>query len=299
MMALVIVLGVVVGVGLTLLISPLLPHQLSVKSAMANLKTTDSQKLQQRTRKLSSEELIGSWVMEHLPETKYLTKFFTVDVQNLNILAIPELSYWYRRFNCAVIGAAVPLAIAIAFALSGDSISVPLLTIFIGAGAGWMLYNSYIESRAKNAREEFSRAIATYLEGVAMRRSQGANTSTAAASAAEVSDTWVFTRIKNRMTIAHHQGKQPWDALYDLGQELQVKELSDLAAILKQAGENDTQIYESLRNHAELINGRILNDQHERANAATERLNLFFPLVALVAIGMLLFPVLTSLGAKM
>lgn len=158
---------------------------------------------------------------------------------------------------------------------------------------------SYIESRAKNAREEFSRAIATYLEGVAMRRSQGANTSTAAASAAEVSDTWVFTRIKNRMTIAHHQGKQPWDALYDLGQELQVKELSDLAAILKQAGENDTQIYESLRNHAELINGRILNDQHERANAATERLNLFFPLVALVAIGMLLFPVLASLGTKM
>lgn len=141
MMALVIVLGVVVGVGLTLLISPLLPHQLSVKSAMANLKTTDSQKLQQRTRKLSSEELIGSWVMEHLPETKYLTKFFTVDVQNLNILAIPELSYWYRRFNCAVGGAAAPLAIAIAFALSGDSISVPLLTIFIGAGAGWMLYN--------------------------------------------------------------------------------------------------------------------------------------------------------------
>ena len=296
MMALVIGLGVVVGVGLTLLISPLLPHQLSVKSAMANLKTTDSQ---QRTRKLSSEELIGSWVMEHLPETKYLTKFFTVDVQNLNILAIPELSYWYRRFNCAVVGAAAPLAIAIAFALSGDSISVPLLTIFIGAGAGWMLYNSYIESRAKNAREEFSRAIATYLEGVAMRRSQGANTSTAAASAAEVSDTWVFTRIKNRMTIAHHQGKQPWDALYDLGQELQVKELSDLAAILKQAGENDTQIYESLRNHAELINGRILNDQHERANAATERLNLFFPLVALVAIGMLLFPVLASLGTKM
>lgn len=95
--------------------------------------------------------------------------------------------------------------------------------------------------------------------------------------------------------ISHHQGRQPWDALNDLGKELQVKELSDLALILKQAGENDTQVYEALRSHAELINGRILTDQHEKANAATERLSLFFPLVALVALAMLLYPIVMSL----
>ena len=294
MMPLIIISGIIAGVGLTLLISPLLPHQLSVKSALTNL-NADAQTIQKRTQKLSSEERIGGWVMEHLPETKYLTKLFTVDAQNLSILAIPEISFWYQRFNWALIGALVPVGLVVLSAMSGQSISLPLLMIFVGALVGWMLYSSNIDSRAKNAREEFSRAIATYLEGVAMRRAQGANTSTAAASAAEVSNTWVFTRIKNRITIAHHQGKQPWDALADLGRELQVKELSDLASILKQAGENDTQIYESLRNHAELITGRILNDQHEKANAATERLSMFFPLVALVALVMLLFPILMSL----
>ncbi|WP_049346398.1 hypothetical protein [Rothia mucilaginosa] len=294
MMPLIIISGIIAGVGLTLLISPLLPHQMSVKSAMTNL-NADAQTIQKHTQKLSSEERIGGWVMEHLPETKYLTKLFTVDTQNLNILAISEISFWYQRFNWALIGALVPVGLVMLSAMSGQSISLPLLMIFIGALGGWMLYSSNIESRAKNAREEFSRAIATYLEGVAMRRAQGANTSTAAASAAEVSNTWVFTRIKNRITIAHHQGKQPWDALADLGRELQVKEFSDLAAILKQAGENDTQIYESLRNHSELITGRILNDQHEKANAATERLSMFFPLVALVAIAMLMFPILMSL----
>ncbi|OFQ37942.1 hypothetical protein HMPREF2942_00115 [Rothia sp. HMSC071C12] len=294
MMPLIIISGVIAGVGLTLLLSPLLPRQMSVKSAMTNL-SADAKTLQKRTQKLSSEERIGSWVMEHLPETKYFAKLFTVDTQNLNILAISEISYWYQRFNWALIGALIPVGMVMLSAMSGQSISLPLMMIFIGALCGWMLYNSSIDSHAKNAREEFSRAIATYLEGVAMRRAQGANTSTAAASAAEVSNTWVFTRIKNRMTIAHHQGKQPWDALYDLGKELQVKELSELASILKQAGENDTQIYEALRNHAELINGRILNDQHEKANAATERLSLFFPLVALVAIVMLLFPIIMSL----
>ena len=239
MMPLIIISGIIAGVGLTLLISPLLPHQMSVKSAMTNL-NADAQTIQKHTQKLSSEERIGGWVMEHLPETKYLTKLFTVDTQNLNILAISEISFWYQRFNWALIGALVPVGLVMLSAMSGQSISLPLLMIFIGALGGWMLYSSNIESRAKNAREEFSRAIATYLEGVAMRRAQG-------------------------------------------------------AAILKQAGENDTQIYESLRNHSELITGRILNDQHEKANAATERLSMFFPLVALVAIAMLMFPILMSL----
>ena len=187
MMPLIIISGVIAGLGLTLLLSPLLPRQLSVKSAMTNL-SADSKTLQKRTQKLSSEERIGSWVMEHLPETKYFAKLFTVDTQNLNILAISEISYWYQRFNWALIGALVPVGLVMLSAMSGQSISLPLLMIFIGALCGWMLYNSNIDSRAKNAREEFSRAIATYLEGVAMRRAQGANTSTAAASAAEVSN---------------------------------------------------------------------------------------------------------------
>lgn len=296
MMALILFSGVVAGLGLTLLVSPFLPHQVNVKTAMANL-SVDPQKVQQRAQKLSREEKIGSWVMAHLPESKVLGKLFSVDPQNLNILAIPEISYWYRRCVWGAAGSLVPLFFVVVGALGGQSISVPFMMIFVGAVCGWLLYGAQVDARARTAREEFSRAVATYLEGVAMRRGQGANTSTAAASAADAADTWVFARIRNRIMISHHQGRQPWDALNDLGKELQVKELSDLALILKQSGENDTQIYEALRSHAELINGRILTDQHEKANAATERLSLFFPLVALVALAMLLYPIVMSLSS--
>lgn len=297
MMALILFSGVVTGLGLTLLVSPFLPHQVNVKTAMANL-SVDPQKVQQRAQKLSREEKIGSWVMAHLPESKVLGKLFSVDPQNLNILAIPEISYWYQRCVWGAAGSLVPLFFVVVGALGGQSISVPFMMIFVGAVCGWLLYGSRVDARARTAREEFSRAVATYLEGLAMRRGQGANTSTAAASAADAADTWVFARIRNRIMISHHQGRQPWDALNDLGKELQVKELSDLALILKQAGENDTQIYEALRSHAELINGRILTDQHEKANAATERLSLFFPLVALVALAMLLYPIVMSLSSR-
>ena len=57
MMALILFSGVVAGLGLTLLVSPFLPHQVNVKTAMANL-SVDPQKVQQRAQKLSREEKI-------------------------------------------------------------------------------------------------------------------------------------------------------------------------------------------------------------------------------------------------
>src|SRR5674476_1662333 len=55
--------------------------------------------------------------------------------------------------------------------------------------------------------------------------------SAALASAAEIGDSWVFSRIREELARARYNGQPPWDALNELSDTLGLPELADVAHI--------------------------------------------------------------------
>jgi len=89
-----------------------------------------------------------------------------------------------------------------------------------------------------------------------------------------------FLRIRRALDRARHAGRSPWEALGQLGAELGVNELEELAASLRLAGTEGARIRASLSAKSASLRRRQLADAQGRANATTER--LFLPAIVLM-----------------
>ncbi|MFX8620604.1 hypothetical protein ABTM24_20645, partial [Acinetobacter baumannii] len=64
----------------------------------------------------------------------------------------------------------------------------------------WFSVDQDIRSKANDARAEFTRAVAVYLELVAAERKRGATAARALETSADVGRSWVFVRIRQELT---------------------------------------------------------------------------------------------------
>ncbi len=127
---------------------------------------------------------------------------------------------------------AVLWAFGWALPLSIPTLAGPLL----GAGLS-VIPNLEVTRSAAVARSEFTRAVGAYTDLVALERQAGAGTAQALEAAATVGDSWVFVRIREELARARWSGRAPWDALSDLGTQIQVAGLGDLGDIMRLSGE--------------------------------------------------------------
>jgi Flp pilus assembly protein TadB len=190
-------------------------------------------------------------------------------------------SFLGRRAGYLLLGLAFPSLFTLMMAALG--IALPLL-IPTAAGAGMAVGLSFIpvvevRHRAAAAREEFSRAVASYMDLVALDKRAGAGTSSALLSAAGVADSWAFARIRAQILQAELAGTSPWDALTTLGEDLGVPALVDLGDIMRLSGVEGVGVYGALRGRAAAARDQLLASDQARANAASEALAM--PVAAL------------------
>lgn len=96
-------------------------------------------------------------------------------------------------------------------------------------------------------------------------------------SAAEVGDSWVFTRLSEELTRSRWSGLPPWDALHTLAEELGLPELDDFADIMRLSGEEGASVYANLRARSAAMRTAMLNDEIAEANAVGERMTIPAP----------------------
>ena len=87
-------------------------------------------------------------------------------------------------------------------------------------------------------------------------------------SAVSLSNGWGMVRIRETLQNARLQGITPWAALGELGEEMAVEELRDLAAALALVAEDGAKVRESLAARAVSMRQRELADAEGRAAAA-------------------------------
>lgn len=289
--------GLMVGGGLAGMVWYLAPARPDLAAAFARLAPTPSVRRPEQTDTSRPElsDRLGLWAMRHLPSRLWAS----TPEQDLALLGrTVHRLYGEKLLYASLVATAVPL-LAWLFAFT---FTVPLAGIaiaaLVGAGVGWVLPNNNLAEVAKQARLEFNRALGSYVDLVALERNAGGSgTRQALENAAELGDSWPFQRIRDELARSRFSGEAPWDAIHSLADELGLPALDDVADIMRLAGAEGSQVYDTLRARSTALRSALLLAEQAKANALSERMTIPTTLMALVFCAVLVAPAVIRLAA--
>lgn len=145
------------------------------------------------------------------------------------------------------------------------------LVAALGLGAfGFFLPDLALRGEAETRRRDFRRVVGIFLDLVAMNLAGGRGLPEALMAASTVSDHWAVVRIRQALANARLLGNTPWQALGDLGEEIGLEELRDLAGALGLAAEDGAKIRSSLAARAATLRRKELADSEGEAGERSQ-----------------------------
>ena len=202
--------------------------------------------------------------------------------------------FFARTAGGALLGAVLPNAVLIPFALLGlVGFAIPLWVVLIGAAVGASVPYLELSRQARDKRRAFRHMVSAFLDLVAMNLAGGRGVPEALHAASNISDSWGVVRIRDTLEAAKLQGITPWAALGQLGEEVDVDELRDLAAALALVAEDGAKVRDSLTARAASMRHRELADAEARAE---ERSQSMLVAQLLLCVGFLIFLVYPAIA---
>lgn len=188
----------------------------------------------------------------------------------------------------AIAGVVLPPVVQLALTVIGIPLPwvIPLIGCLLLGVGGFMLPDLAVRRDAARRRATFRMALSAYLNLIRITLAGGAGVDGALSDAAGVGQGWAFTQLRRALTTAHLTRTTPWSALRQLGEELDVRELTELSASVTLAGTEGAKVRASLAAKASALRTHELTDAEGDAQAATERMSL--PVIVLF-MGFLLF----------
>jgi pilus assembly protein TadC len=208
--------------------------------------------------------------------------------QRLRAVGKPIEAHAYEKLVGGLAGLFLPLGFAAVLAVGGVSMSpgwVAALAVGFGVG-GFMWPDLGLSERIERRRRDFRHSLSAYLDLVTIILAGGGGLETALQTSADLGEGWAFTEIRAALRKAQVTNRTPWDVFDELGQELGIDELRELAAAAHLAGDQGARIRASLAAKADSMRAAQTAAIEAQAEAATEKMLL--PVVTLV-VGMILF----------
>ncbi|MFC5805317.1 type II secretion system F family protein [Streptomyces formicae] len=194
----------------------------------------------------------------------------TLPLKDLNLLRISPAEHLGKRTLFALYGLLLPQLLQALLAVAGIAFpyAVPAV-VSLGLGAlFWFWPAREVAQEAAAARLVVRHAAASYLERVALARVANSGAAQALTQTAEVGDGFIFERMRQVFHQADLAGVTPWDALKQLGDELDIPELTRPADTLALAGDGAA-VYATLQAQARQLRIALLSDAKGKANAAS------------------------------
>ncbi len=290
-----IVAGGLVAAGITCLVWYLLPADPDLGDVLARLRpglsTTKPKPPAADVEEAKLSSRVGFWVERHLP----LFLRGETPTRDLAVLDKPvHVFYGEKLLHVGAVLVAVPLISMVWSFTIHLPLYVPTALTLIAAVVAWFVPNLSSKQEATQARAEFSRALASYIDLVALeRKAGGAATRQALEDAALHGDSWPFRRISEALARSDFARVQPADALHELATELGLPDLDDLADTMRLSGAESVEVYDALRARAGSMRQARLTADLAHANALGERMTipttlmaLSISLILLVAVGL-------------
>lgn len=288
--------GALIGLGISLLVWRSRPVHVDLASAMERLSPDRS--LASRSSSVTAvdgdtKDKLGGWAMRTLP----LDSLGAPPYRELALLRIPVHRFYGEKVLFALVGLVVPFVLGFFLRLVGTAIPWFLIAVAALALAAVMFFLPDYNARdeAAKARKEFGRALASYIDLVALERNSGSGPRQAMEVAANIGDSWVFRRLAEELARSRWSGMPPWEALRRLSDELGLPELADLADIMRLSGEEGAQVYQTLRSRSESMRTAELNAALADANATGERMTIPMSALGLIFMALIVTPALLSI----
>ena len=235
----------------------------------------------------STEDRVGRW------GSGLVTRLTFTEVGDLRSrLRVSDktiVRFAYEKILGAVGGFALPV-IYLGASFFDELPSIPIvlaLLLAVAFGAlGFVTPDLILAGEAEERRAGFRRALSGYLDVVSILIAGGGGIESALQYAADAGDGWAFAEIRQALARARVRQESPWDALENLGSELGVAELSDLASSLALSGSQGARIRSSLTAKADTLRSDEQNAIETAAEVKNQKMAV--PLACL-SLGLFLF----------
>jgi Flp pilus assembly protein TadB len=277
---LVILSGTLVGLGVFVAVSQIMPSKPSLDAALARIHGAgagDAPDLSVRSLARSMSAL--SW----LPVPKV----------DLALLGQDPEQWMTSKIICGLLGLCIIPAMELLLVVAGQhaSLAVPAVaSLALGTGL-FFTPDLVVRVNAAEKRLDFRYALTSYLDLVALERGAGAAPTEALEAAAHIGSGWAFARIAGALTAARNAGRPPWDGLSDLAVETGVPELTDLAEIAEVAGQEGASIMKTLAARAESMRAEAMAATKARTGSRSTTMVIPIALLGAGFLLLLIFPI--------
>jgi Flp pilus assembly protein TadB len=282
----VLILGAVLGLGVFLLVSELIPAEVRVGAALERLGEQAAGPAGAPPADRVTHRM-GRGLARALP-------WLPVPSADLALLNQDRSAWLASKVACGLLGFAMPVLLTTLLAVAGhpEGWLLPVGGALLLGLALFFTPDLVTRVNAAERRYDFRHALSSYLDLVGLERGAGAGPTEALEAAAEIGGGWAFQRIGAALDGARRVGAAPWTALAALAAETGVTELADLADIAEVAGQEGARILDTLAARAASMRAQQLSA--DRAKAGSRGTTMVVP-IALLAVGFLLlliFPIL-------
>ncbi|MGH3991098.1 MAG: type II secretion system F family protein, partial [Pseudonocardiaceae bacterium] len=176
----------------------------------------------------------------------------------------------------------------------GSGIQLPIIAGLVCAAVGFVLPDLQARAAAAKLRVGFRHALSAYLDLVWISVAGGAGLDSALSDSANIGRGWAFDQIRRALDTARLTRTTPWATLRQLGEELDVTQLAELAASVSLAGTEGAKVRASLAAKAAALRTHQITEAEAQAQAATERMSLPVMLLFLGFLAFIAYPALTQ-----
>lgn len=282
-------LGAGIGVGVWVLARALQPRPLPLSNLAAIL---DRQGVAVNATPDDDDDLAGPQSLLANMGTTVMRSLGLTEkpalVDQLRVLDKSMERHAYEKMLAATAGFALPVVFG-AVLLAGGVAASPLILLLIGAAAavvGFFYPDLPLAEKVEERRRAFRHAFSAYLDLVTILLAGGAGIESALEGAAESGDGWAFAEIRGALRRARLTRRTPWDAFDQLGHELGVNELVELAASVSLAGDHGARVKGSLTAKADALRAAQAAELEAGAETRTEK--MIVPVVVMI-LGLVLF----------
>ena len=264
--------GALAALGVIVIAQWLRPAPPRLDLALTRIQATRAEPAQPASAGLGAR--IGTWLAGHLARP---AGFLTVPRTDLALLDRTLERFMLDKLALFVAGIAAPTGVVTLLRAAGASPPwvLPVLADLLLAAGLSFIPDVNVQSEARQRRKDFRYAFTCYLQLIVLEREAGAALNAALEGPLTVADAWAFRRIDEALERARRGQQHPWRALAELGEQIGVHDLVDLAHTAQIAGAEGAKMHD-------VLTAKITAMRHEaaastRADANTRTTAMWVP----------------------
>jgi tight adherence protein C len=293
------VVGLLAGLGLVALLSALVPARTPMAVVLDRLHRQPpaalSRPLPEGAGQATRLAHRLTRTVEEWGATAALTRTIHTD---LRVVGMTPGEYVLRRVVWALGAGLVPPVMASLASSAG--VRVPPYMASLGALAfaflGWFVPAVTVRSGAKARRDDFTYALSAFVDLLTVALSGGLGVDEALERCAAVGQGWAFGEIRRSLALAQLHKDAAWDGLAQLGRDLGVRELEELAASVTLAGKDGSRVTTSITAKAKAMRAHAQSRVEAGANTASELMSLPLMVMLLGFVLFVAFPTIATIS---